>query len=95
MKIDRTTLEKTTHLARLKFDEGNAQAMLEDLSKILDWVEKLNELDTAGVEPLSHMATEENIMREDEPQPPLVKKAALNSAPQADSDYFRVPKVLD
>jgi aspartyl-tRNA(Asn)/glutamyl-tRNA(Gln) amidotransferase subunit C len=95
MKIDLETLQKIAHLARLKFEEGKAEAMMADMSKILDWVEKLNEVDTEGVEPLIHITEELNVLRPDEPKEALERKKALQNAPKHNTEYFRVPKVLD
>jgi len=94
MKIDRELLNKIAHLARLEFDEDTAEAMMKDMTEIIDWVEKLNEVDTNGVEPLTTMSHEINALREDETKPHLSHKRALQNAPKKDSDYFRVPKVL-
>jgi aspartyl-tRNA(Asn)/glutamyl-tRNA(Gln) amidotransferase subunit C len=95
MKTDLQTLLQIAHLARLELDKASEEKMLHDLNRILDWVEQLNEVDTTGVEPLTHMSEEVNVMREDEPQQPLPHDKALLNAPKKDSDYFRVPKVLD
>ena len=95
MKIDRELLHKTAHLARLHFKEEDAQAMMQSMSEILDWVESLNALDTEGVEPLTHMSFEHNMLREDVVKEPLAHDKALNVAPKSDEDYFRVPKVLE
>ncbi len=95
MKIDKETLEKIAHLARLNFDEKEEQSMLDSMSDILTWVEKLNEIDTTNVEPLTHMASEVNSVREDELGPHLNHDDALKNAPKKDADYIRVPKVLE
>lgn len=95
MKIDKELLLKTAHLARLEFDENTAEKMMQDMTEIIDWVEKLNEVDTTGVEPLTTMSHEINALREDEVKPHLSHERALKNAPKKDSDYFRVPKVLD
>lgn len=95
MKIDKNTLEKIAHLARLNFDEKEEQSMLESMSDILTWVEKLNELDTDNVEPLTHMASEVNVLREDKLGEHLNHEDALKNAPKKDADYFRVPKVME
>jgi aspartyl-tRNA(Asn)/glutamyl-tRNA(Gln) amidotransferase subunit C len=89
MKIDRTLLDKIAHLSRLEFDEKNAERMMKD------WVEKLKEVDTDGVEPLTTMSYEINVLREDEVKEHLSHERALKNAPKKDSDYFRVPKVLE
>lgn len=95
MKIDKETLEKIAHLARLNFDEKEEQSMLDSMSDILTWVEKLNEIDTTNVEPLTHMASEVNSVREDELGVHLNHDDALKNAPKIDADYIRVPKVLE
>lgn len=95
MKLDRDTLRKIAHLARLDFEEKAEKEMLASMSEILTWVEKLKEIDTEDVEPLTHMSMEVNAMREDETKPPLDHEKGLKNAPKRDADYFRVPKVLE
>jgi aspartyl-tRNA(Asn)/glutamyl-tRNA(Gln) amidotransferase subunit C len=95
MKIDRTTLEKIAHLARLEIDEKDIPKMMEDMSKMVSFVEKLNEVDTEGVEPLTTMSHEINSLREDEVKDQLSKEEVLKNAPKRDKDFFRVPKVLE
>jgi aspartyl-tRNA(Asn)/glutamyl-tRNA(Gln) amidotransferase subunit C len=95
MKIDRQVLDKIAHLARLEFDEKDAEKMMQDMTAIVDWVEKLKEVDTTGVEPLTTMSHEVNMLREDEVKPHLPHDLALKNAPKKDQDYFRVPKVLE
>ena len=95
MKLDINSLKKIAHLSRLEFDEKSAKKMTADMTQILDWVEKLNELDTDTVEPLITMSSEENIMREDRVGAHLDHEKGLKNAPQRDSDYFRVPKVME
>jgi aspartyl-tRNA(Asn)/glutamyl-tRNA(Gln) amidotransferase subunit C len=95
MKIDLNTVKKIAHLARLEFDEEGAEKMKKDMTQILDWEEQLNEIDTEGVEPITTMSSEENVLREDAVGEHLTHEKALLNAPQRDSDYFRVPKVLE
>jgi len=95
MKIDINTLKKIAHLARLEFDEKGAEKMTSDMTQILDWVEKLNEVDTEGIEPITTMSSEVNVLREDTRGTHLPHEDALKNAPQKDSDYFRVPKVIE
>ncbi len=94
MKIDRETVKKIAHLARLEYDPDTEEAMMESMSEILDWVEKLREVDTEGVEPLMHMSYELNAMRKDGVGEHLNRKSALDLAPKHDQEFFRVPKVL-
>lgn len=95
MKINRELLDKIAHLARLEFDEKDAEKMMQDMTEIVDWVEKLKEVDTEGVEPLTTMSHEVNALRDDEVKDHLDHERALQSAPKKDTDYFRVPKVLE
>ena len=95
MSTDIQTIRKLAHLARLEFSEDKEQVMLQDLNKILNWVDQLRELDTENVEPLIHMSAEVNVMREDIAVNTVLHDEALKNAPKKDSDYFRVPKVLE
>ncbi len=95
MKIDQETLHKIAHLARLEFDEKDAGKMMQDMTSMVNFVEKLNEVDTTGVEPLTTMSHEINALREDEVKSHLDHDLALRNAPKKDEDYFRVPKVLE
>ncbi|MDZ7649353.1 MAG: Asp-tRNA(Asn)/Glu-tRNA(Gln) amidotransferase subunit GatC [Cytophagales bacterium] len=82
MKIDKDTLSKISHLARLEFNEEDAEKMVQDMTNIISFVEKLNEVDTEGVEPLTTMSHEINALREDIVQPHLDHELALKSAPK-------------
>ncbi|MEM1408510.1 MAG: Asp-tRNA(Asn)/Glu-tRNA(Gln) amidotransferase subunit GatC [Bacteroidota bacterium] len=95
MKIDKEHLNKIAHLARLEFDDSTAEDMMKDMNKIIAWVEKLNEVDTDGVEPLTTMSHEINVLREDEVKNHLSHERALKNAPKKDADFFRVPKVIE
>ncbi|RIJ36998.1 Asp-tRNA(Asn)/Glu-tRNA(Gln) amidotransferase subunit GatC [Pontibacter oryzae] len=95
MSTDIQTIRKIAHLARLEFNEEKEQAVLQDLNKILNWVDKLRELDTDNIEPLIHMSEEVNVLREDEVRNTITHDEALLNAPKKDSDYIRVPKVME
>ena len=69
--------------------------MKKDLEEILEWVDKLNELDTEGIEPLTNMSFEVNALREDEITEPLTQERGLKNAPDKEGDHFRVPKVIE
>ncbi len=94
-KIDIKTVEEVAHLARLEFTEEGKVEILNDMNRMLAFVDKLNEMDTDGVEPLIYMTDEINVLREDEPKDTVNQKEALKNAPKKDSDYFKVPKVID
>lgn len=94
MKIDKNTVDKIAHLARLKFSDAETEKMQSDMEQILSWMEKLNELDTTGVEPLTHMSQEVNVFREDVVGSHLSKEKALENATFKDENFFRVPKII-
>ena len=95
MIIKKENVNKIAHLARLEFDDQGSEEMARDMNKILEWMDKLNELDTKDVQPLTHMSAELNVLREEKLNQTLSHVDALKNAPKKDSDYFRVPKVLD
>jgi aspartyl-tRNA(Asn)/glutamyl-tRNA(Gln) amidotransferase subunit C len=95
MAISREDVRHIAQLARLRFsDDGEAQ-MADEMGRILGHVDKLSELDTTGVPPMSHVLDIHNVFREDEVEQRIDHEDALRNAPDADSDYFRVPKVID
>lgn len=94
MKIDSQLIDHLSHLSRLSFkDEGKAE-IINDLNKILAFIEKLNEVNTEGVEPLIYLVHEKNITREDTVLQQIDRNEALKNAPRHDSDYFRVPRFI-
>lgn len=93
--IDNATIDKLANLARLEFNDSEKEAIKKDLSKILSYVEKLNEIDTNGVEPLTHISDEVNVLRDDVVEETISQQEALKNAPDKNSDYFKIPKVLD
>jgi aspartyl-tRNA(Asn)/glutamyl-tRNA(Gln) amidotransferase subunit C len=94
-KINEELINQLAHLARLEFDNEEKQRILNDLNRILDYIEQLNEVPTDNVEPLIYLSPNQNILREDEVIETLSKEEALANAPKKDSDYFRVPKVIN
>ncbi len=94
MQIDKALLDKLAHLARLEFTAAEAEEMLNDINTIVAWVDKLQEIDTTGVEPLTSMSHEINALREDEVGTHLERTRALENAPSTDGVFFKVPKVL-
>lgn len=82
-------------LARLELTEQEATQAQKDLNKILSYMDELNQIDTSNVEPLEHVFDLETRLRPDVPEPPVPHDDALRNAPDADSDYFRVPKVIE
>jgi aspartyl-tRNA(Asn)/glutamyl-tRNA(Gln) amidotransferase subunit C len=89
--IDREQVLHVAKLARLRLESDEVERMSGELSKILEHIERLNELDLDEVEPTSHVVELENVLRPDEPRPSLPRERALEQAPEAAADGFRVP----
>ncbi|KPL22372.1 MAG: glutamyl-tRNA amidotransferase [Phycisphaerae bacterium SM1_79] len=94
-KIDRAQVRKVAKLSRLELTEAEVEEFTGQLSAILDYVEKMNELDTDNVEPLAHCLPISNVFREDSVKESLGTEKALANAPQRDGEFFKVPKILD
>jgi aspartyl-tRNA(Asn)/glutamyl-tRNA(Gln) amidotransferase subunit C len=92
MIINEETIERIAHLARL---ELNAQEKIKDMTQILGFMDKLNEIDTTGVEPLVYMTDAANVLREDVVKQEITHREALLNAPKHDKDYFLVAKVIE
>jgi len=89
--IDREQVLHVARLARLRLSEGEVETMTGELSKVLDHIETISELDLDGVEPTSHVVELENVLRKDVPRPSLPREKALEQAPDSDGAGFRVP----
>lgn len=94
MKIDNALVERLAELSKLEFENDEKERIKADLQNIFNLVEKLNEVNVDGVEPLIYMNEERNVLRKDIVQGEVTKADALLNAPQKDSDYFKVPKVI-
>ena len=95
MTIDNKTVDEIAHLARLEFAADAKAEIIKDMNNMLAFVDKLNELNTDNIQPLIYMTDEKDIMREDEAKVTISQEEALKNAPKRDSDYFKVPKVID
>tara|TARA_B100000965_G_scaffold403551_1_gene431905 strand:- start:1943 stop:2233 length:291 start_codon:yes stop_codon:yes gene_type:complete len=95
VKIDIKTIEKLASLSKLNFSEEELDLISKDMSKMVDFINQLDEIDTEGVEPLIHVNEGFNNWREDEIREMLDQKEALSNSPIKDSTYFKLPKVLD
>jgi len=95
MKITRKEVEHVAKLARLALKDEEAEQLTRQLSDILTYVEKLNELDTKDVEPTSHVLPVRNVLREDEVSGSIDRGKALVNAPDRTEEFFRVPKVIE
>jgi aspartyl-tRNA(Asn)/glutamyl-tRNA(Gln) amidotransferase subunit C len=94
MEVNDAMVDKLAHLARLQFNDAEKQEIKNDLQRMIAFVEKLNELDLSGIEPLLHMSNEVNVLREDEVKGSVSRKDALKNAPLHDEQFFKVPKVI-
>ncbi len=95
MKIDDKVVDKVASLAKLQFEGAEKEAIKSDLERLLSFMDLLNEVDTDGVEPLKYVTHGMLDLRPDVVKEEVTKQQALENAPSADSDYFKVPKVLN
>lgn len=94
-KIDKAQVRKVAELSRLELTEQEVEQFTAQLSAILEYVEKMNRLNTDGVEPLAHCLPINNCFRRDCVKPSLGTEKVLANSPQRDGEYFKVPKILD
>jgi aspartyl-tRNA(Asn)/glutamyl-tRNA(Gln) amidotransferase subunit C len=94
MSVTSNEVKKIAELARLEFNDKEIDNYTLEMNKILDYMEKLNELDTIDIEPLSHPIENTNIFREDILKKSVDRDSALENAPDKTSEYFKVPKVI-
>ena len=95
MKITEEIVDHIAHLARLEFEGEKKEAIRKDMENIISFMDKLNEVPTDNVEPLIFMNDEVNKLREDVSEETITQREAIKNAPKKDSDYYRIPKVLD
>jgi aspartyl-tRNA(Asn)/glutamyl-tRNA(Gln) amidotransferase subunit C len=96
MKITREITEHVAKLARLKFDEKELEGFISQLNEILDYVAKIEKLDTTGVAPTSHLFFERTPMREDKVrEKPAPVDEMLKNAPQSEDNFYVVPRVIE
>lgn len=95
MNITDEIIDHIAHLARLQFEGEAKDKIRQDMEKIVTFMDQLSEVHTDDVEPLIFMSDEINVLRDDVPEVTITQAEALKNAPKRDSDYFRIPKVLD
>ena len=95
MSVTKKDVDYVADLARLQLTEEETESLVSDMNQILDYMTTLEEVDTSDVEPLEHVIDLEYRLRDDEAKEPLSHEDALKNAPDADSDYFRVPRVIE
>jgi aspartyl-tRNA(Asn)/glutamyl-tRNA(Gln) amidotransferase subunit C len=94
MSVTINDVEHVARLARLSFSDDEKAVLVRQLNDILGYMEQLNELDTEGVEPLSHVIPVQNVFREDRRQTCLDREEVLRNAPARTEEFFKVPKVI-
>lgn len=94
MRIDDKTLDKIAELAKLEIADNEREKLKSDMSAILDWVDKLNELDTENTEAITQMTKEVNKLRADNESQNISNENALANAKQSSDGFFVVPKVI-
>ncbi|MBK8506323.1 MAG: Asp-tRNA(Asn)/Glu-tRNA(Gln) amidotransferase subunit GatC [Saprospiraceae bacterium] len=93
--VDNALILKLEKLARLQLSESERSRLSRDLKSVLAMVEKLEEVDTRGVEPLVHIAEQEHTLRDDLVLNQLSEVQALINAPEKEQSFFKVPKVIE
>ena len=94
-RISKQDVEKVAKLARLQLSEAELERFTGQLGAILEYVEKMNKLNTDNIEPLAHCLPVSNVFRTDEVKESLGTEKTLANAPQRDGEFFKVPKILD
>jgi len=94
MEVNEAMVDKLADLSRLQFNKAEKAEIKNDLQRMIAFVDKLNELNLDGVEPLLFMSEESNVLREDEIKGSISREEALRNAPLHDGQFFRVPKVI-
>lgn len=92
--VDNALIEKLAHLSRLELKEEEKEEMKSELEKMIGFIDKLNELDTTGVEPLLHMSANSDVFRKDEISGQINNEQVFKNAPLHDGHFFKVPKVI-
>ncbi|MFT6167503.1 MAG: aspartyl-tRNA(Asn)/glutamyl-tRNA(Gln) amidotransferase subunit C [Vicingaceae bacterium] len=95
MAVDIKTVERIATLSKLEFSDTEKQEITGDMNRMLDFAEQLSSVDTEGVKPLIYMLEEEAELRKDEVVESITQAEALKNAPEKDSDFIKVPKVLN
>lgn len=94
MPVTKKDIEKIAELANLKLSETELESFTPEMNEILNYMEKLNELDTENVEPLAHPVEQSNVFRDDILKSSISTEEALKNAPSKDDKHFKVPKVI-
>lgn len=94
MEVNDALLDKLADLARLYIEPAKREGLKQDLQRMISFVEKLQEMDTGGTEPLLQMSDSVNVLRDDVVKGSVSREEALQNAPDTDGIFFKVPKVI-
>lgn len=94
MTVKKEDVINIAKLSKLRLSENEIEEFTEDMNQILDYVKKLERIDTSKIEPLSHPLEGVNVFREDKLQKSIDREAALKNAPDKTEEFFKVPKVI-
>jgi aspartyl-tRNA(Asn)/glutamyl-tRNA(Gln) amidotransferase subunit C len=95
MSVSAEEVRRVAALARLRLSDEEVESMQGQMSRILDYMDKLNEVDTSGVQPMAHVLDLVNVLREDRVEQRISREEGLKNAPDTDGTFFRVPRVID
>lgn len=95
MEVNDALVNNLANLSRLQFNDAEKEIIKQDLQRMIEFVDKLQELDTTGVEPLMHMGDSVNVLREDVVQGSITREEGLKNAPKTNGVFFQVPKVIE
>jgi aspartyl-tRNA(Asn)/glutamyl-tRNA(Gln) amidotransferase subunit C len=95
MAVNIKEVERIASLSKLEFSDAEKVEITEDMNRMLDFVKQLETVDTEGVKPLIYMLEEEAVLRKDVIVESITQKDALKNAPESDTDFIKVPKVLN
>jgi aspartyl-tRNA(Asn)/glutamyl-tRNA(Gln) amidotransferase subunit C len=94
MEVNDALVDKLSQLSRLEFNVAEKSEIKKDLQRMISFVDKLNELDLTGTEPLLHMTEDVNVLRADEVKGSVSREEGLKNAPEHDEKFFIVPRVI-
>ncbi|HHT9108917.1 MAG TPA: Asp-tRNA(Asn)/Glu-tRNA(Gln) amidotransferase subunit GatC [Candidatus Wunengus sp. YC63] len=95
MKIDKKTIEYIANLSRIELSNQEKETFVHQLSDILAYIEKLNQLNTQDIKPMAYSINTTNVLRDDKLEPPISREDALVNAPSTMGVFFKVPKVIE
>ena len=95
MKIDKSVVEHVAHLARLHLQPEEIELYTQQIDRILEYMDKLNSLDTTGIEPTTHAVPLGNVFRQDEVNHNFAKEESIGNAPERKGSFFKVPPIIE